>query len=43
MWGWPYWIPCEPDWNLVQRHFRRYGNPRKTALTSSLLVQFLST
>ena len=21
----------EPDWNLVKRHFRRYGNPLKTA------------
>jgi hypothetical protein len=21
----------EPDWNLVKRHFRRYGDPRKTA------------
>ena len=21
----------EPDWNLVRRHFRRYGDPRKTA------------
>jgi hypothetical protein len=23
--------PPEPDWNLVRRHFRRYGDPRKTA------------
>ncbi len=23
--------PPEPDWNLVKRHFRRYGDPRKTA------------
>ena len=21
----------EPDWNLVKRHFRRYGDPEKTA------------
>jgi hypothetical protein len=21
----------EPDWNLVKRHFRRYGDPVKTA------------
>jgi hypothetical protein len=24
-------MPPEPDWNLVRRHFRRYGDPRKTA------------
>jgi hypothetical protein len=23
--------PPEPDWNLVRRHFRRFGDPRKTA------------
>ena len=23
--------PQEPDWNLVRRHFRRFGDPRKTA------------
>jgi len=23
--------PAEPDWNLVKRHFRRYGNPEATA------------
>ena len=23
--------PTEPDWNLVKRHFRRYGNPEATA------------
>jgi hypothetical protein len=22
---------AEPDWNLVKRHFRRYGNPEATA------------
>jgi hypothetical protein len=21
----------EPDWNLVKRHYRRYGDPQKTA------------
>ena len=23
--------PAEPDWNLVKRHYRRYGNPEATA------------
>ena len=23
--------PPGPDWNLVKRHFRRYGDPHKTA------------
>ncbi len=22
---------AEPDWNLVRRHYRRYGNPEATA------------
>ena len=23
--------PTEPDWSLVRRHYRRYGDPAKTA------------
>ena len=33
----------EPDWNLVQRHFRRYGNPRKTAAKYGLNLRALNT
>ena len=32
----------EPDWNLVKRHFRRYGNPRKTATKYGLNVRALN-
>ena len=34
--------PPEPDWNLVKRHFRRYGNPRKTATKYGLNVRALN-
>ena len=27
---------AEPDWNLVKRHFRRYGDPAKTAAKYTL-------
>ena len=33
----------EPDWNLVKRHFRRYGDPRKTAAKYGLNVRALNT
>jgi len=33
----------EPDWNLVKRHLRRYGNPRKTAAKYGLNVRALNT
>ena len=35
--------PPEPDWNLVKRHFRRYGNPRKTATKYGLNLRALNT
>jgi hypothetical protein len=35
--------PPEPDWNLVKRHFRRYGDPRKTAAKYGLNVRALNT
>ena len=33
----------EPDWNLVKRHFRRYGNPLKTAAKYGLNLRALNT
>ena len=33
----------EPDWNLVKRHLRRYGDPRKTAAKYGLNVRALNT
>jgi hypothetical protein len=35
--------PPEPDWSLVQRHFRRYGDPRKTAAKYGLNLRALNT
>jgi hypothetical protein len=35
--------PPEPDWNLVKRHFRRYGDPAKTAAKYSLGLRELNT
>jgi hypothetical protein len=32
----------EPDWNLVKRHFRRYGNPLKTATKYGLDLRKLN-
>jgi hypothetical protein len=32
-----------PDWNLVKRHFRRYGDPRKTAAKYGINVLELNT
>ena len=32
----------EPDWNLVKRHFRRYGDPRKTAEKYGLNLRALN-
>ena len=34
--------PPEPDWNLVKRHFRRYGDPRKTAAKYGLDLRKLN-
>ncbi len=34
--------PGEPDWNLVKRHFRRYGDPAKTAAKYGLNVRELN-
>ena len=34
--------PPEPDWNLVKRHYRRYGNPRKTATKYGLDLRKLN-
>jgi len=34
--------PPELDWNLVKRHFRRYGDPRKTAEKYGLNVRELN-
>ena len=33
---------AEPDWNLVKRHFRRYGDPAKTAAKYGLGVRELN-
>jgi hypothetical protein len=33
----------EPDWNLVKRHLRRYGDPRKTAAKYGLNLRALNT
>jgi hypothetical protein len=33
----------QPDWNLVKRHFRRYGDPRKTAAKYGLNLRALNT
>lgn len=33
----------EPDWNLVRRHFRRYGDPAKTAEKYGLKLRDLNT
>ena len=33
----------EPDWNLVKRHYRRYGDPRKTAAKYGLNLRALNT
>ncbi|MEI6915846.1 MAG: hypothetical protein WCL39_11990, partial [Armatimonadota bacterium] len=30
-----------PDWNLVKRHFRRYGDPSKTAFKYALSIREL--
>ena len=35
--------PQEPDWNLVKRHFRRYGDPAKTAQKYGLNLRDLNT
>ncbi len=35
--------PPEPDWSLVQRHFRRYRDPRKTAAKYGLNLRALNT
>ena len=32
----------EPDWNLVKRHFRRYGDPAKTAEKYGLKLRDLN-
>ena len=34
--------PGEPDWNLVRRHFRRYGDPAKTAAKYGLNLRELN-
>ncbi len=34
--------PGEPDWALVKRHFRRYGDPAKTAAKYGLNVRELN-
>jgi hypothetical protein len=33
---------AEPDWDLVKRHFRRYGDPAKTAAKYSLGLRELN-
>jgi hypothetical protein len=33
---------AEPDWNLVKRHFRRYGDPAKTAAKYGITVRDLN-
>ena len=35
-------VPGEPDWALVKRHFRRYGDPAKTAAKYGLNVRELN-
>ena len=32
----------EPDWNLVKRHFRRYGNPEATAAKYGIALRDLN-
>ena len=32
----------EPDWNLVKRHYRRYGDPQKTAEKYGLALRELN-
>ncbi len=32
---------AEPDWNLVKRHFRRYGNPEATAAKYGIAIREL--
>ncbi len=32
----------EPDWNLVKRHFRRYGDPSKTAFKYAISIRELN-
>ena len=32
-----------PDWNLVKRHFRRYGDPAKTAAKYGIELEVLTT
>jgi hypothetical protein len=32
---------AEPDWNLVKRHFRRYGNPEATAAKYGIEIREL--
>ena len=34
--------PGEPNWNLVKRHFRRYGDPAKTAAKYGLALRELN-
>ena len=34
---------AEPDWNLVKRHFRRYGNPEATAAKYRIGIRELKT
>lgn len=33
----------EPDWNLVKRHYRRYGNPEATAANYGIDLETLQT
>ena len=33
---------AEPDWNLVKRHFRRYGNPEATAAKYGIALRDLN-
>ena len=32
----------EPDWNFVKRHFRRYGDPSKTAFRYAISIRELN-
>jgi len=32
---------AEPDWNLVKRHYRRYGNPEATAAKYGIALRDL--
>ena len=34
---------AEPDWNLVKRHYRRYGNPEATAAKYGIGIRDLKT